>query len=126
MGALAVRHDPTSAALVRHSIADDLAAESLSADSIADVVLVASELVGNAVRHTAASADDLGISWEVEDDAVTVRVTDPSDVPPRPRPANDYYGGRGLPIIAAIATEWGVRPLPAGKEVWARVAVSGA
>lgn len=127
MGVLAVRHDPTSAALVRHSIADDLADASVTPDSIADVVLVASELVGNAVLHTAASADDLGISWEIGADTVTVRVVDPSDTPPRLRTADvSVGGGRGLAIVAALAEDWGTRPLAIGKEIWARVAVSRA
>ena len=123
MGMLAVRHHPTSAAVVRHSIADDLSAHAVNAECIDDVVLVASELVGNAVLHTAASfADELDVRWEIEEDAVVVQVGDGGDDPPRPRSTTAREpGGRGLAIVAALARDWGVRCNPTGKQVWARV-----
>jgi anti-sigma regulatory factor (Ser/Thr protein kinase) len=131
LGALAVRHDASSAALVRHSIADDLAGNAIARESIDDVVLVASELVGNAVVHTAAdpadSAKPLSVSWELEPGAVVVRVADGSGDPPvRRRPGVGNTGGRGLAIVAAIASDWGVHRGERGKQVWARVPVQRA
>ncbi|MFN2563084.1 MAG: ATP-binding protein [Jatrophihabitans sp.] len=125
VGTLAVRHDRASAALVRHSIADDLARRGIDTDSIDDVVLVASELVGNAVRHAAASFDSsLAVSWDVEPDAVVVRVVDGSPDPPRQRSSNDHdTSGRGLAIVAAVSADWGVRRNERGKQVWARVGI---
>jgi anti-sigma regulatory factor (Ser/Thr protein kinase) len=125
VGAVAVRHHATSAALVRHSIADDLAGNAVARDSIDDVVLVASELVGNAVMHTDAECtDDLNVSWEVEPAAVIVRVADLSADLPRQRDPDDAVtGGRGLAIVAAIASDWGVQRSSYGKQVWARVPV---
>jgi anti-sigma regulatory factor (Ser/Thr protein kinase) len=126
LGTLAVRHDPTSAALVRRSIANDLAGNGIDDDSIDDVVLVASELVGNAVIHAPARLDSgLNVTWEVEPDAVVVRVLDGSPDLPRQRSTNDNEtGGRGLTIVAALAADWGVRRNARGKQVWARVAIS--
>jgi len=125
VGALVVRHHATSASVVRHSIADDLVGHAVARDSIDDVVLVASELVGNAVVHTGVVDDDLDVSWELEPGAVVIRVADPSGDLPRPRPADAAVtGGRGLAIVAAIASDWGVHRSPAGKEVWARVPVA--
>jgi anti-sigma regulatory factor (Ser/Thr protein kinase) len=126
VGTLAVRHDRASAALVRHSIADDLAESGIDSDSIDDVVLVASELVGNAVRHAAASFDSsLAVSWDVEADAVVVRVLDGSPELPRQRSSNDNEtSGRGLAIVAAVSADWGVRRNEHGKQVWARVAIA--
>jgi serine/threonine-protein kinase RsbW len=126
LGALAVRHDATSAALVRHSIADDLADHAITEDSIADVILVASELVGNAVLHTPTGArDDLDIRWDVQPDCVVVQVADPSDRLPEPRTTDERQtSGRGLAIVAAIAADWGVTRSAAGKQVWARVPVT--
>jgi two-component sensor histidine kinase len=126
LGTLAVRHDPTSAALVRHSIADDLATMAVSPDSIDDVVLVASELVGNAVLHAAASYDqELDVRWDVESDSVTVQVVDGSADLPRQRSTNESEtGGRGLAIVAALAVDWGVRRNERGKQVWARVPIT--
>jgi anti-sigma regulatory factor (Ser/Thr protein kinase) len=128
VGALAVRHHATSAAVVRHSIADDLVGAEVARDSIDDVVLVASELVGNAVMHTGlGTGADLDVSWDVEPGAVVVRVADPSGDLPRLRPADDAAtGGRGLAIVAALASDWGVYRSAEGKQVWARVPIARA
>ena len=128
VGVLAVRHEAASAALVRHSIADDLAGLAVPRESIDDVVLVASELVGNAVVHTACRpSDDLAISWDLEGQAVVVRVADCSVDEPQPRHTNESdRSGRGLAIVAAIAADWGVLRSAVGKQVWARVPISRA
>ena len=124
VGAVAVRHHATSAALVRHSIADDLAGNRVARDSIDDVVLVASELVGNAVVHAGGPEDDLDVSWDIEPSAVVVRVADASATVPELRSADAARtGGRGLAIVASIASDWGVHRWPRGKQVWARVPI---
>ncbi len=124
MGILLVRHDASSAALVRREIAADLTARSITPDSVEDVVLVASELVGNAVVH-AKDAVDLDVAWDLHGTDVTVRVNDHSDLLPLPRQADlSATSGRGLAIVAAIADEWGVRETKPGKQVWARIAIT--
>jgi anti-sigma regulatory factor (Ser/Thr protein kinase) len=124
VGALTVQHDLASAAVVRHSIADDLVGNGVTRDSVDDVVLVASELVGNAVVHTVGQLDELSVSWEIEPVTVVVRVTDTSPTLPRPSSADpNRPGGRGLAIVAAIASDWGVQRSRQGKQVWARVPV---
>jgi anti-sigma regulatory factor (Ser/Thr protein kinase) len=125
LGTLAVAHDPTSAALVRRSIAADLSTEHVDPDSIDDVVLVASELVGNAVLHASALDQELDVAWDVEPESVVVRVLDGSTDLPRQRSTNqNETGGRGLSIVAAIALDWGVRRTERGKQVWARIPIS--
>ncbi len=123
MGVLAVAHDPASAAVVRRSLSADLVRRGVDQECIADVVLVASELVGNAVTHAPARADAaLDISWDVEPDCVVVRVLDGSPELPRRRTTDDTdTRGRGLFIVAALARDWGVRRTDHGKQVWARV-----
>lgn len=123
MGLLCVRHDAASAALVRRSISEDLTARSVTADSVADVLLVATELVGNAVLHSA-DVGDLDVAWDVDDATVIVRVNDSSSDDPLPRHADGHStSGRGLAIVAALAQEWGVQHAAHGKQVWARVGV---
>lgn len=123
VGMLCVRPDPSSAATVRHEIAADLTAHSVTADSVDDVVLVVSELVGNAVVHAPGSGD-LDVAWDVDGDNVILRVKDDSDACPAPRDAaDDAVNGRGLAIVAALSAEWGVRRAARGKLVWARVPV---
>ena len=122
-GALLVRHEAASAAIVRSQLARDLVSYDLPAAAIEDAVLVASELVGNAVRHaTAAGSATLDISWDVDSSGVRVFVGDPSDKQPQARTAgDDDPGGRGLKIVDAICDQWGVERGERGKTVWAHV-----
>lgn len=127
VGMLRVRHDAASASTVRHAITADLSTQALTRDSVDDVVLVASELVGNAVVHVADRAD-LDVEWQLDnsEDAtwVILRVQDGSAQRPTLRHVDALAtSGRGLAIVAAVADEWGVRELGEGKQVWARVPV---
>lgn len=127
VGALIVRHDATSAALVRHQLARDLATYDLPAETIDDAVLVASELVGNAIRHTAVSeAGTLEVSWNVDGSGVQVSVGDASGKPPVARVGRtDEPDGRGLRIVDALADDWGVERAGTGKRVWAHIPAAG-
>lgn len=126
MGLLAVNHDPANAAVVRHSIAADLSTRAVAPERIDDVVLVASELVSNAVLHTAANRvdEELDVAWEIRPGCVLIQVLDGSPDLPRRRPTNENdTRGRGLSIVAALALDWGVRRTANGKQVWARVPI---
>ncbi len=123
MGLLHVRHDAASAAVVRAHLGEDLAARSVTRDSVADVLLVATELIGNAVVHSS-DVGDLDVGWDIADDSVIVRVHDGSSEAPNPRQVDaGSTNGRGLTIVAALAEEWGVNHVAEGKQVWARVPV---
>jgi serine/threonine-protein kinase RsbW len=125
VGALAVAHEPASAAVVRHCIAADLTEQRVSAEGIDDVVLVASELVANALVHAPPThAADLNVSWRLYPDSVVVEVLDDSpDLPRRRAATNTATRGRGLFIVASLALDWGVRRTAGGKQVWARIPV---
>jgi anti-sigma regulatory factor (Ser/Thr protein kinase) len=94
-------------------------------DGINDIVLVASELAGNAIRHSASG--DAGGSFVVQvvafSDAWHVRVDDQGD--PRHFKLQDAgeedEAGRGLPVVSALARAWGVIGDNAGRAVWAEV-----
>lgn len=127
MGAMLVRHEPASAAAVRRELAIDLDQHGVATDSVQDVVLVASELVGNAVRHGSVPGDDAAwnVEWTVQPDAVVISVDDPSDaMPVVQHPAPDAPCGRGLAIVSALSHDWGVLRLPQGKRVWASVRIA--
>lgn len=92
---------------------------------VADCELLVAELVTNAVTHGArvvAAADlppvRLRLSGRTR--GVQIRVWDSSDEMPRPRSDPLEEGGRGLVLVAAIATRWGAyRTRGGGKCVWA-------
>lgn len=125
MGAMLVRHEPSSVAVVRRELVADLRDNGVDPDSVDDVTLIASELVGNAVRHADHAADgDLDIAWTISPTDVVVSVADASPTEPELRaPTEDDPAGRGLAIIDALTSSWGVEPLRDGKRVWARVPI---
>jgi anti-sigma regulatory factor (Ser/Thr protein kinase) len=89
-----------------------------SADLVADVELVVSELVTNAVLH---GTGQVQLRLEMVDGAVSVGVLDGGRAQPRP-PGRGHgaESGRGLALVAGLTRDWGIRPdSTGGKEVWA-------
>lgn len=89
-----------------------------------DVELVTSELLGNAVRH---GGEGITVLLRYDDDRLRVAVGDGSrELPQSRRASEEDVGGRGLPIVEALAAAAGVSPTVAGKRVWAEIEVPGA
>ncbi|MEU6405304.1 ATP-binding protein [Streptomyces sp. NPDC046985] len=102
----------------RHIVRKTLAGKTDS-EYTDDVVLVADELVGNAVEHAGAALD---ISLDVYDWGVTVQVRDGGEdttaVPGMPPAADeDDEGGRGLFLVDVLASAWAVQRDKKGKRV---------
>lgn len=113
-----------SAAIVRHDLATALRSDGVPEPVVDDVVLVASELVGNAVRHAQAlPAGRLAITWDRRADGITLSVTDGGGWQlPRMRTAGHHdTRGRGMSIVAALTDSWGVTRGPGTVTVWAHV-----
>jgi two-component sensor histidine kinase len=125
MTGMLVRREPISASLIRRRLVADLQPYSVDETSLHEITLVATELVGNAIRHSGtAERDGVDVTWQIERSSVTIVVADPSVVRPQPRvAAPEAEGGRGLTIVAALSDEWGVDSDGAGKRVWARVPI---
>jgi len=88
-----------------------------------DLVLVATELAGNAVRHTASGrggAFGVRVTWE--DGAVLVAVDDAGG-PGEPRVVDDPLaeGRRGLLVVRELSARAGVSGDYRGRTVWAEV-----
>ncbi|MFF0364701.1 ATP-binding protein [Streptomyces fungicidicus] len=82
-----------------------------------DAVLLVSELVGNAVRHTGARV--FGLRMRHRRGWIRVEVRDPSRGLPCLMPVQDMdVSGRGLFLVDALADRWGVDLLPRGKTTW--------
>ena len=96
-------------------------------DAIDDAQLVASELVGNAVRYGGEDCGDIEVCLERLTAEVEIRVVDASTAVPVPAEASPTAeSGRGLAIVGALCADWGVQPVAGhGKAVWGRLAVTG-
>lgn len=91
------------------------------ADRCDDVLLVLSELVGNACRH---GGDPVTYDVTADGADLLVVVEDSDPTPPLDAPADVALGaenGRGLFLVAAVSRLWGWHPTARGKQVWARV-----
>ncbi|MFN8075725.1 MAG: SpoIIE family protein phosphatase [Kineosporiaceae bacterium] len=88
----------------------------------ADVELLTSELVTNAVRH-ARTRTELVVSLHPR--VLVLEVRDGLEATPRWRRAEvDEEGGRGMFLVGQLAQDWGVRALPeGGKAVWCSLVV---
>ena len=93
----------------------------LPSEVVDDAALIVSELVSNAVNAT---AEGLLVLLELHRGYARVEVVDGSSELPRiGRPGPTESHGRGLLLVAALASEWGVDARPPGKAVWARLAI---
>lgn len=100
---------------------------------IQDAVMVASELVTNAIRHGTPFAVDneehprVELTWWRQASSLICVVTDRSAKPPVLAPASLHAeSGRGLQIVHALAVTWGWTTLSAReKAVWAALGLPG-
>ncbi|WP_416223342.1 ATP-binding protein [Streptomyces hygroscopicus] len=88
-----------------------------------DAVLLVSELVGNAVRHTGARV--FGLRLRRRRGWIRVEVRDPSRGLPCLIPVQELdLSGRGLFLVDKLADRWGVDLLPRGKTTWFEMRVA--
>ncbi|MFC5216383.1 MULTISPECIES: ATP-binding protein [Streptomyces] len=88
-----------------------------------DAVLLVSELVGNAVRHTGARV--FGLRMRRRRGWIRIEVRDPSRGLPCLMPVQEMdISGRGLFLVDKLADRWGVDLLPRGKTTWFEMRVA--
>ena len=85
-------------------------------------VLLTSEIVTNAISY---GTEAIRLELSVTDEGVlTVETADNHPAFPFVRQQSDTAeGGRGMQIVAALARNWGVRPINQHKVVWFEVPV---
>lgn len=109
-------------ALARRWLMDEIAGA--PAELVDTAALLVSELVTNAVRY---GRPALTARMRTADGAIEVVVTDSGEeIPAAPdgkRPDPRQPGGRGLFLVAELASDWGIRALRPGpgKAVWFRL-----
>jgi DNA-binding NarL/FixJ family response regulator len=106
---------PQSAASARRFVDETL--RRWHCDELFDVVgLLTSELVTNAILH---AHSDIELNVTLRPDAIRIDVADHSaDLPSLRTAAEEDTSGRGLGLVEALATSWGVDERPGGKSVW--------
>jgi anti-sigma regulatory factor (Ser/Thr protein kinase) len=84
---------------------------------VEDVALALTELVTNSFQH---GSGPVLVDLISEDHVVRLDVSDCSEgMPRKPSPSSVAVGGRGLLILEALSSNWGVRARPqGGKTVW--------
>lgn len=109
----------TSPAMARRFVTQTLRAWNLGR-VLDDALLIASELATNAVTH-AESPCRLRLS--LTDTSLRIDVTDTGQGTPEPQPESfTEEHGRGLHLVAALTTAWGLDVIPGeGKVVWAEL-----
>jgi serine phosphatase RsbU (regulator of sigma subunit)/anti-sigma regulatory factor (Ser/Thr protein kinase) len=120
--------EPTAASRARRFIRDSLRSWEVTASdpAVEDAVLLASELVANAVQH-AGTGVEVGCRLVAEMLEVTVTDRHPARSLPDPRgDEEDHFSerGRGLTLPAVLASSWGVTYTGAAKTVWFRLRLS--
>ncbi|MET9560821.1 ATP-binding protein [Streptomyces tauricus] len=113
---------PASVGLARRNVTELLRAWGTDAEACDNAVLVTSELVTNALTHTASErivcrlrTDGQRIHLEVEDQNRGLSI-------PAQRTARlDDQGGRGLMLVGMLSSDWGTRDTAhgSGRVVWA-------
>jgi anti-sigma regulatory factor (Ser/Thr protein kinase) len=103
-------------------VATSVDPDTCRADLVDDLALVVSELVTNAVN---AGSSKTVLTLLIAPASVTVAVTDDVETLPLPRrPGPDETSGRGLAVVAALSSDWGVTPWGVGKTVWAELPIA--
>ena len=113
-------------ASARHWVLDRAGEAGVADETLAVVELLTSEIMTNAVVH-GTTGRCVRLVTRAEAGVFEVSVTD--DGPGIPTVCHvapaAAEGGRGLLLVEALATEWGVTEHDAGKSVWFRVEHAG-
>jgi anti-sigma regulatory factor (Ser/Thr protein kinase) len=102
---------------------DALEVDDLPEDLLDDAKLLVSELVTNCIRHARLHPGQwIGVRARPTPCGLRLEVCDPGPGFPAPPPIPESlhpFGGRGLPIVARVASRWGAGRTRAGRwEVW--------
>ncbi|MFJ4974907.1 ATP-binding protein [Streptomyces coeruleorubidus] len=116
--------NPKCVALARSQLRKHLAR--CQAEELTDsAVLLLSELLTNSVRHAQVPGREIETVFEVTEELLRVEVSDASNkVPVMRHVDDDAEEGRGLSLVAMVASRWGTDPrmvngqYAIGKTVW--------
>jgi len=118
--------DPRSVTRARKLLARVLDDTGVDGEARSDALLVASELVTNAISHGSRTGDEISIAYTAtpgERLSISVRDSIRSESVPRALPPDaDRIGGRGLDVVEHLAA-WSERVVDGRREVSAELAL---
>ncbi|GFE14957.1 hypothetical protein Sgleb_30040 [Streptomyces glebosus] len=116
--------DQQGPAQARNALRHQLHVWRISSEPAHSAELLLSELVANAVQAQASGAREVGVRFAWAGGRLRLEVRDASDELPVMNDAEeDEECGRGLVLVDALASGWGVDRDGTGKTVWAELAV---
>lgn len=120
---LALPRTAESGSMARTALRRLLDDAGIAQDVRETAILLATELVTNAVEHGDGSSF---LDATVRPDAVRLEVSDESGVLPTPSESLTDLDerGRGLLLISALASAWGADRRDRGKTVWCEIALA--
>lgn len=93
--------------------------DSVEVDLLDNILVCVSELATNAVVHGVPVGGQFLLRVDNDERRVRVECHDAKRQRPRKRePSNENTHGRGLLLVEALASRWGVGARPFGKFVW--------
>ncbi|UQX01925.1 ATP-binding protein [Streptomyces sp. RerS4] len=108
---------PQAAPLLRHAVR-----EHLGVGASPDAELCVSELLANVITHLGEGTPvTLRITGRATRTRVELTDPDPRAWPVLRQAGGDDESGRGLALLDAVASRWGVRREATGKTVWAEL-----
>jgi anti-sigma regulatory factor (Ser/Thr protein kinase) len=112
--------DLASISAARRQMTDALRRRGYDGRRLEDARLIVSELAANAVIHARSA---FSVSLDGDDGSARILVQDCSLQAPQLRDDQPTVSsGRGLRLVAMLASRWGVEPASDGKVVWAELA----
>lgn len=112
--------DPREVALARRRMNEHLHQQGIAGDVADSAVLLVSELVTNAILHGEPPVE-LRVAVPGGHLHVEVHDSDTDSVlhlPAMGEPSRERLGGRGLGLVAALSSRWGLHSDDSGKCVW--------
>ncbi len=123
---------PASVPNARRNLHADLESAGIDEATVADAVLVLSELLSNALRHAGPlpdpfPPDSVRVTWTVRrggrvaGSTVEIQICDGggATLPRISRPSVSALGGRGLALVERVAARWGTEVDDCVTTVWA-------
>jgi anti-sigma regulatory factor (Ser/Thr protein kinase) len=116
-----VAANPEALAEIRRRVAETVSSWGVGLQHVDEVVLVACELVTNALVH---GRPPVQLRVRRSGSRAVLEVHDYARVLPQLRhPGMLEEHGRGLQLVEALAERWGTRPTSAGKWTWCDIAL---